>query len=75
MKHLLIAACVILLSAGAAHAQTQPITIQPQEYEAMIRHLIAQNPVLSLLVEKQNQAQKPPPLPTGSNLVPPLKGQ
>lgn len=74
MKRLLIAASIIALSA-AARAQTQPITITPQEYEAMVQHLIAQNPVLSMLIGKQNQAQKPPPLPAEIKPVTPAQGQ
>ena len=67
---------IALLVASPAMAQTvnQPITLTAQEYDNVIGELLRRDPVMSLLVQKQQAAQaaaKPVAPVAGPTLSPP----
>lgn len=72
MKRLILAA---FLAASPAMAQTanQPITLTPQEYDHVIGELLRRDPVMSLLVQKQQAAQAAvkPVAPVAGPTLPP----
>lgn len=57
MKKLTIAFLVAASIAGSASAQSVAVTLSPQEYDSLIGILISRDPVLSGLVQKQNEAR------------------
>ena len=56
MKHLTLAAAIVLAQTPA-FAQSVPITLSAQEYDGIVGILISRDPILSGLVQKQNEAR------------------
>lgn len=58
MKQALLIAAAVFLAPLVAHAQEpQAITLTPQEYNAVLMQIANRDPVLALLMRKQDAAQ------------------
>lgn len=51
-----IFAFFFVLAIAAAKAETQQVTLSPQEYNAIISELISRDPVVKMLLSKQEAA-------------------
>jgi hypothetical protein len=59
MKRLIMIGLFLASPAFAQQqAPTQPITLSPQEYDALVSALAQRDPIISQLVQKQAQAQQ-----------------
>lgn len=58
MKRLIVAICLFSAPVAAQSVSPLPITLSPQEYDAIITALIQRDPVLGTLVAKQRDAQQ-----------------
>lgn len=66
-------ASLALLPASAMAQQLVPVTLSPQEYQQILNELARRDPIMNMLIQKQEQAQqkdaqqKPgPPKPNGA---------
>jgi len=57
MRALIVIALMMLALRPAAAQEARPITLTAQEYQAIVNELIARDPVLALLVKRQQEAQ------------------
>lgn len=56
MRFLLLASA-LLLPATAFAQQGLPVTLTPQEYQMVVTELMGRDPVIRMLVQKQDHAQ------------------